>query len=88
MKTSWNNIKELDAYLLGQLPTRDRLLMEAKLQINAELRIILHRQKLVHKLLRFYHRKKLKEEIKNIGNSLMTDPEKISFQQKISQIFN
>lgn len=87
MRTSLNDIRQTERYLQGQLSPEDRLVFEARLMLSPFLRTNLFFQKKVYELVKFYHRKKLKEEIDTVQHSLFNDPEKVVFQQTVYRIF-
>jgi hypothetical protein len=87
MRTSLNNIKELEAYHEGKLIPQEALLAEARLLSNPLMRMNFFFQKKAYAIVQLYHRKKLKEEAQAVHEHLFTDPAKGEFQQKIYQLF-
>lgn len=63
-----------ERYLRNELPADDRLVFEAKLLVNDELRAntLLHR--VVHRLVALYHRRKVKAQIGRLHERLFSDP--------------
>jgi hypothetical protein len=88
MRTSLNNIKELEAFLEGKLEPQDSLLVEARLLSNPLWRLNFFFQKKVYAIVSLYHRRKLKEEVQTIQEDLFSDPAKAEFQYKIRTIFS
>lgn len=87
MRTSLTDIKQAEAWLQGTLTPQDSLLFEARILTNPLLRANVALQKKVLALLRFYHRKKLKEELEAVHQRLFSDPAKADFQQQIHHLF-
>ena len=87
MVTSQNNIQLIEKYLLGGFSPADKFLFEAKLILNPELRKELSFQKKTYKLVRMYHRQRLKEELEEFHQRIFSDPKNMNFRQTIFQIF-
>ncbi len=87
MKTSRNNTRLIEKYLHGELTAAERLAFEAQLLVRPALRVDLYFQKKTYRLVRLYHRKKMKEELEMLHQQVFSDPEKMAFQQRIHQIF-
>ena len=87
MRISLTEIRQTELYLQDKMRPEDRLLFEARLVANPVLRMNLLVQKKAYKLVRLYHRKKMKEEIAAVQDSIFSDPEKTFFQQSIYRIF-
>ena len=87
MRTSLNNIKEIDDHVLGLAAPQDGLLFEAKMILNPELRLDVawHRQTL--KLVQQYGRKQLRADIEAAHQQLFTQPEHRSFRETILRFF-
>jgi hypothetical protein len=87
MRTSLNNIKEVDDHLLGLSAPQDSLLFEAKMIINPELRanVMWHKQTL--NLVQQYGREQLRADIEAVHNQLFTRPGHRSFRQNILRFF-
>ena len=87
MRTSLNNIKEIDDHVLGVAAPQDGLLFEAKMILNPELRanVYWHRQTL--NLVHQYGRQQLRADIEAIHQQLFTQPEHRSFRETILRFF-
>jgi hypothetical protein len=87
MRTSLNNIKEIDNHVLGLASPQDSLLFEARMIINPELKLDVawHRQTLT--LVQQYGRKQLRADIEAVHNQLFTQPQHLSFRQSILRFF-
>jgi hypothetical protein len=87
MRTSLNEIKQIEAYLHHTLPAEERLVMEARLITDEDLRLKLYLQRKVYALIALYKRRKLKAEVEGLHNRLFSDPAKTSFKQNILNYF-
>jgi hypothetical protein len=87
MRTSMNEIKQAEDFLLGKLPSANALLFKANLFLDPMLRLNVAAQKKLYTLVRAYGRKKIKLEVESVREKIFADPEKISFRQKIAQLF-
>lgn len=87
MKTSWNDIEQIDNYISGKFTPEELLLFRSKLLINPMLQLNVSLQKKARLLIKLYSRKKVKTEIESVHEKLFNDPAKISFQQKIMRLF-
>jgi hypothetical protein len=87
MRTSLNNIKEIDDHVLGLAAPQNGLLFEAKIILNPELRLDVawHRQTLT--LVQQYGRQQLRADIEAVHQQLFTQPEHQSFRQTILRFF-
>lgn len=87
MRTSLNNIKEIDDHLLGIAAPQDELLFEARIILNPELKLDVawHRQTL--NLVQQYGRKQLRADIEAVHQQLFTQPEHRGFCQSILRFF-
>jgi len=88
MRTSLNEIQQIEKYIHRELPTEDNLLFEAKTIINTSLRRNLFLQNKIHEILRLYHRAKLKNEIEKIHDRVFHKPTNAAFRKNILQFFN
>lgn len=88
MRTSLNEIRQIEKALQSELTPEDALVFEAKSLINPSLRINIFWQKRIYELLRYYHRKKLKERAEQIHQKVFSDPSKSSFRENILQLFS
>jgi hypothetical protein len=87
MRTSLNNIKLIDDYLLNKVTKGDKLVFEANLILNPDLADGLLWQKQTHAMVNHYSRKKLKAEIENVHQQLFNAPGHKSFKQRILRLF-
>ncbi|MFS4467489.1 hypothetical protein [Maribacter sp. 2210JD10-5] len=88
MMTLRNNTKLIEKYIEGSLKPSDKVLFEVKLIVSPTLFEQYHSQKKVFEMVKFYHRKKLKEELETLHKTIFSDPEKTGFKLKIHKIFN
>ncbi len=87
MRTSLNNIKLVDDYLLGLTSPQDNLLLQAKVIINPALNEDIYWHKQTLSLVQQYSRRQLRTEIESVHNQLFTRPEHLSFRQSILRFF-
>ncbi|WDF76296.1 hypothetical protein PQ469_20620 [Mucilaginibacter sp. KACC 22773] len=87
MRTSLNNIARIEAHLLGSQKPTDALLFEATLLLDDSLPVDVSAQKQVYSMVRQYSRKQLKQEIEAAHEKLFSQPEHLSFKQKIARLF-
>lgn len=88
MRTSLNNIKEIDDHVLGIAAPQQNLLFEAKMILNPELRVDVAWHKQTLTLVQQYGRKQLRTDIQAVQQQLFTRPEHQSFRQTILRFFN
>lgn len=87
MTTSQNNTRLIEKYLNGRLSPADRFLFESRLIIDPVLKRDLFFQEKTLRLIKMYHREKLKEELENLHQQMFNNPDKINFRQSIYQLF-
>ena len=87
MRTSITEIIRAERFLAGELRAEDKLLYEARLVVDRDLRTNLFFHRMVHRLLRLYHRKKLRTEVEIVGQRLFRDPAKADFRQAVLKHF-
>ena len=87
MRTSLNNIAQTEARLLNKQHPGDTLLFDARLLLDTDLQADVSAQKQVYTLVQQYGRRQLKQEIEAVHQQLFTQPEHLSFKQKIARIF-
>ena len=88
MRTSLNEIHAIEKYVYGKLSQEDALAFEETMQHDLSLRMNVFLQRKVYTLLQVYHRKLRKQHIATVGNRLLHDKTKRSFQEDIFNIFN
>ena len=87
MRTSLNNIKAIDDYLVGDMPPGDRLLFEANLLLNHDLVNDMEHQQNTYATIRQYGRRRIKDEIIAVQNILAVTPQHSGFMQRILSLF-
>ena len=88
MRTSLNDIQQIDDYLLQYAGKTDRALFEARLILKPALQESLLWQQKTYDIIRQHSRRRLKAEIESVHQHLFTEPEHISFRRKIQRIFS
>lgn len=88
MKTSLNELRSIEAHLLGRESPQERLLVEARLILQPDFRQNLHWQQKTYELARQYGRQQLKKEIEQVHQALFcpATPHP-SFRKKILRLF-
>lgn len=87
MRTSLNELRLLEDYLQQCLPTEDKLLLEAKLILEEDLRERLSLQERCYQLIQLYGRIKTREQLQRVERQIFEQPTHKRFVQKIKQYF-
>ncbi len=87
MNTSQNNTRLIEKYLNGRLSPADRFLFESRLVIDPVLKRDFYFQKKTLRLIKMYHRERLKEELETLHQQIFNNPDKINFRRSIIQLF-
>lgn len=87
MRTSLNEVRALEAFLLEQGDPSELLVTEARMLINPELQDKAKWQLCANDLVQEYGRQKLRQEIQTIEKQLFTNSRYRSFQDRIRSIF-
>jgi hypothetical protein len=87
MRTSLNDIKVIDDYLLDQLPVASRVAFEARLKHDAMLRLNVFLQQKVYALLKVYHRQKIKQKAEAVHDEIFQGSDHGAFRDSIHKIF-
>jgi hypothetical protein len=87
MRTSLNNIKAIDDYLLGYMSPEDALLFEARMILNSDLVNDIAYQRLTHDTIIQYGRKNIRAEIAAVQKKLAAAPEHRDYIQRIADLF-
>lgn len=88
MTTSWNETQQIEAVILGTASPGEALLFEARLMLDNELAEKVIWQNKAYHIVKEYGRMKLKAEIETVHQQLFTQPQHMSFSQKIRQLFS
>jgi hypothetical protein len=87
MKTSWNEIRQIELYLSGSMKPEDKLVFEARILSNPVLNMSVRIQRKLHVLLRLYHRAKIKKELDGAHKKFFGDPSKEYLTSEILRQF-
>lgn len=87
MKSSLREIQKSEAFISGRMPTEEALLYEAQVLTNPFLRWNLHFLKLSFRILKLYHRKKLKEEAEAVHQDLFASDSTSELKKRIQNLF-
>ena len=87
MRTSLNEIKEIDAYLHGKLSISDRLVFEARMLLSKALRQNVTHQQKVYAVIRYHHHIIVRQRLQKIHRRLFHDPENALLKTTIVNLF-
>jgi len=88
MRTSLDELVEIEKYLFKKFSCADKLLFEAKLLLDEDLRKNVLLQEKIYLLLSLFYRKELKKQAGEVFDAMMNNPKKPEFRNKITGIFN
>ncbi|MDQ0964713.1 hypothetical protein QFZ20_000116 [Flavobacterium sp. W4I14] len=88
MKTSLNELRLIEHYLLSDNKDGESFLFEAKTVLQPELKRQVYWQNKTYQMVRDYGRKQLKNEIDNIHETLFNTDAHQSFRQKVKRLFS
>ncbi|MEQ7799457.1 hypothetical protein ABDJ41_06550 [Pedobacter sp. ASV1-7] len=88
MKTSWNELKLIEDFLLANTNSEDKLLMEAHQILQPHLQESVYWQQKTYRLVETYGREQLRKEIQQVHQNLFTTPEHFSFSERIKRFFS
>ncbi len=86
--TSWNETQQIEAHLYGLADTGTALVFEARLLLEPELADKLVWQQKTYAVIQQYGRRQLKQEIEAVHQQLFTQPQHLTFSQKIRLLFS
>jgi hypothetical protein len=87
MRTSLNEIREIEEHLLLRSRPDNSLLFEARLILDKDLREKLLWQKKTYAVIQLYGRRRLKNEIEAVHEKLFNEPAHEGFRNKIMKLF-
>ncbi len=87
MRTSLNEIRQLEDYLLRQAGPEEVVLFEARLLLQPDLAEKAAWQQRAYGIIRAYGRKQLRAEIEAAHRKLFTAPEHEPFRRRIFRLF-
>ncbi|MBL0743301.1 hypothetical protein [Chryseolinea lacunae] len=88
MRTSLNDLRAAEQYILGTMPLDEALVFQARLLTNPTLRCKVNLQRKVYTLLRIRQRRHVKAAVEDMHEQLFADPTKAAFQEQIFSFFN
>ncbi len=88
MKTSLNELRLIEDYLLSDRDDGESCLFEAKLILQPELNEHVYWQQKTYQIVQDYGRNQLKTEIEKVHQTLFNTSEHQSFKQRIMRLFN
>ena len=87
MKTSISDVIQAEKFILDELAADERVLFEARLIVDSDLRVNTFYHRLVHRLVAFSHRRKIKREIEAAHERLFQDPNNLHFKESVLKHF-
>lgn len=87
MRTSLNEIKQIEGYLAGQLPVGEREAIEGRVAREPELRLKIFLQKKVYAILRLHHLFDVKKSIRRYHEELFSESHN-EYVKEIRRLFN
>jgi hypothetical protein len=87
MRTSLNEIKEIESYLLDLLEPGERLVFETRMVLNKKLRRDVALQQKTYAVIQYHFRSTLKNEFEHHHAKLFNDPSRVSLKSKILNLF-
>lgn len=88
MRTSLNEIKNIEDYLFLTAEPEERVLFEARMLLQPELKQNVSVQQMIYEMIRLYSRKQLKQEIENVHRQLFEKPVHKDFANRIRRYFS
>lgn len=87
MRTSLNEVKRIDDYLLNRQPPEQRLVFEAEMLLDPRLASKVADQQQALDIIKTYSRKQLRKELTAVDHKLFTKPQYHQFRQRILGLF-
>ncbi len=87
MRTSLIEAEQIEKYIQQQGDISERLLMEARMQVDHELAERMAFQKQTYQLIREYGQRQLRREIRQVRKKVFSDSAYKKFQTKVRSYF-
>lgn len=87
MRTSLNNIKRSEDFLLGVLPGEESALFQSQMILDPALRKDVAIQKMLYKIIRHFGRKTTKQRLEDLHAEIFSDPSKQIFRETVLSEF-
>jgi hypothetical protein len=87
MRTSLNEIKEIEDYLCNNLNTGDRLIFEARMLLSKKLRKDVELQRKAYSIIQHHYRATLRQQLNVIHDRLFHDPSRKAITKEIINTF-
>ena len=87
MRTSLNEISQIEKFLFHELPPEDQVLFQAKNILDKDFKMNVFLQKKIYRLLDLFHKNELKEQAEEVHSALMNNPKESAFRAEILAIF-
>lgn len=87
MRTSLNEISEIEKFLLHELPPEKQVLFQAKAILDKNLKMKIFLQKKIYRLLDLFHKKQLRKQAEEVHSAIMNNAGESAFRAEILAIF-
>ena len=87
MRTSLNETRQIEEFLLGSNHMEEQLLFEAQMTLDPALKEKVSLQRNAYAKVKAYGRKQLRTELDGIETKLFNQPKYAGFRQRIRSIF-
>lgn len=87
MKISLHDVRTVEKYLRNRLSESGAIRFARAFRSDPALRRTVSLQRRTYRLIRAFHRRKLKDQLMNIHARLFSDPEKLGFQESVYRMF-
>ena len=87
MRTSLNEISQIEKFLVHELPPEEQVLFQAKNILDKDFKMNVFLQKKIYRLLDLFHTNELKEQAEEVHSALMNNPKESAFRAEILAIF-
>lgn len=88
MKTSWNQIRSIDNFLLGRLMSGEKEKFEKRLNNDPMFRDDVNLQRQIHFVIRLFQRRRIRHQLDIIHEGLFNNPAKAKYAHEIKKLFN
>ena len=87
MRKWWNDIRRVERYLFGRLKAEEQDAFDRQIEQNPELRERVEHQQTAYEAIRWYGRRKVRREIKNVHRRLIAERPDDSLARRIRELF-
>ncbi|MCB0593750.1 MAG: hypothetical protein H6557_18315 [Lewinellaceae bacterium] len=87
MRKWWNDIRRVERYLFSRLTADEQKGFNRQLEQDSELRERVEHQQTAYEAIRWYGRRKVRREIKNVHRRLIAERPDDSLARRIRELF-